>query len=131
MELPKNEDIIEVDLIGDTTFKRYQGQFTIRCVLSAGQRHTMEIEKSRLMGTSPQPTDALVGLAEVLGTLRAKVVEAPEWWKQSLGGSTLSDENVLMELYNKIGEAEITWRNKVKKMANPEPQQADSNSPNT
>jgi hypothetical protein len=131
MELPKNEEQIEIDIIGDTTFKKYQGQFTIRCVLSAGQRHSMELEKSRLMGMSPQPTDALVGLAEVLGTLRAKVVEAPEWWKQSLGGSQLNDENVLMELYNKIGEAEIEWRNKVKKMANPTPQPADSNSPNT
>jgi hypothetical protein len=129
MELPKNEDIVDIDVIGDTTFKQYRGQFTIRCVLSAGQRHAMELEKSRLMGTSPQPTDALVGLSEVLGTLRAKIVEAPDWWKQSLGGSSLSDENVLMELYNKIGEAEIEWRNKVKKLANPAPQPADSNSP--
>jgi hypothetical protein len=131
MELPKNEDIVEIDMLGDTTLKKYEGQFTIRCVLSAGQRHAMELEKSRLMGTSPQPTDALVGLAEVLGTLRAKIVEAPEWWKQSLGGSNLSDENVLMELYNKIGEAEIQWRDKVKKLANPAPQPADLSSPNT
>jgi hypothetical protein len=131
MELPKNEEIIEVDIEGDTTLKKYQGQFTVRCVLSAGQRHGMELEKSRLMGTSSQPTDALVGLAEVLGTLRAKIVDAPDWWKQSLGGSQLVDENVLMELYNKIGESEIEWRNKVKKLAAPAPQPADLSSPST
>ena len=126
MELPKNESIFDIDIVGDTTFKQYQGQFTVRCVLTAGQRHNMELEKSRLLGTSPQPTDALIGLAEVLGTLRAKVVEAPEWWKQSIGGSNLSDENVLMELYAKVGEAENKWRLKVKELANPP---KDSSSP--
>jgi hypothetical protein len=127
MELPKNEDSFDVDITGDTTFKRYQGQFTVRCVLTAGQRHTMELEKSRLMGSSPQPTDALIGLSEVLGTLRAKVVEAPDWWKQSVGGSNLSDENVLMDLYAKVGEVESKWRQKVKDLANPP--QKDLSSP--
>lgn len=127
MELPKNESTFSVDVVGDTTFKKYEGQFTVRCVLSAGQRHAMESEKSRLMGSSPQPTDALIGLSEVLGTLRAKIVDAPEWWKQSVGGSALTDENVLMELYAKVGEAEIQWRQKVKELANPS---KDSTLPN-
>ena len=131
MELPKNEATFDVDIVGDTTFKRYQGNFIVRCVLSTGQRHAMELEKSRLMGSSPQPTDALVGLSEVLGMLRAKVIDAPEWWKQSLGGSNLSDENVLMELYSKIGEEEVKWRQKVKTAANPPPQPTDSSSSST
>ena len=119
MELPKNESTFNIDVAGDTTFKRYEGQFTVRCVLTAGQRHTMELEKSRLLGNSVVPTDALVGLAEVLATLRAKIIEAPEWWKQSLSGSNLSDENVLMELYNNASEAEKQWRLKVKELVNP------------
>jgi hypothetical protein len=126
MELPKNETTFSVDLAGDTTFKRYEGQFTVRCILTAGQRHTMELEKSRLLGSSLNPTDALVGLAEVLATLRARVIESPSWWKDSLSGSNLSDENVLMELYNKVNEAETQWRLKVKELANPS---KDSTSP--
>jgi len=127
MELPKNESSFSVDIVGDTTFKKYDGQFTVRCVLTAGQRHLMELEKSRLLGSSPNPTDALVGLAEVLATIRAKVIEAPEWWKQSVGGSTLTDENVLMKLYNDVNEAETQWRLKVKELADPP---KDSSSPN-
>ena|ERR1700677_1288973 len=127
MELPKNESTFGIDLVGDTTFKKYEGQFTVRCVLTAGQRHLAELEKSRLLGSSTNPTDALVGLAEVLATLRARVIEAPEWWKQSLGGTTLSDENILMDLYNRVNEAETAWRLKVKEMANPT---KDSTSPN-
>lgn len=127
MELPKNESTFSVTAVGDTTFKKYDGEFTVRCVLTVGQRQMMELEKSRLLGSSPNPTDALVGLAEVLATLRARIVEAPEWWKQSFGGSTLSDENILMELYNQVIEAESQWRQKVKELANPT---KDSTSPN-
>ena len=126
MELPKNEAILSVDIVGDTTLKKYEGQFTVRCILTAGQRHIMELEKSRLLGSSPNPTDALVGLAEVLATIRAKVIDAPEWWKQSVGGSTLSDENVLMHLYKEVDEAETQWRLKVKELANPTPKDSSS-----
>jgi hypothetical protein len=127
MELPKNEATFAVDILGDTTFKKYEGQFTVRCVLTVGQRHAMELEKSRLLGSFASPTDALVGLAEVLATLRARIIEAPEWWKQSAGGSTLSDENILMELYAKVGEVETAWRQKVKELASPS---KDSTLPN-
>jgi hypothetical protein len=130
MELPKNESTFNIEMVGDTTFKKYEGQFTVRCVLTAGQRHAMELEKSRLLGNFTSPTDALIGLAEVLATLRARVIESPEWWRQSAGGSMLSDENVLMELYNKVSEVETQWRQKVKDLANPPPPK-DLSSPNT
>ena len=127
MELPKNEATFSVDIVGDTSFKKYDGQFTVRCVLTTGQRHLMELDKSRMLGGSNFPTDALVGLAEVLSTLRARIIEAPEWWKQSGNGNTLTDENILMELYKKVDEAEKAWRQSVKEMASPA---KDSTSPN-
>lgn len=119
MELPKNEAIFEIDLNGDTTFKSYQGQFTCKCVLTMGQKHAMELEKSRLLGSYTNPTEELEGLAIIFANLRAKIVDAPEWWKQSLGGSTVNDENVLIELYNQVQKAEQEWRQKVKELANP------------
>lgn len=127
MELPKNEASFDVDVQGDTTFKQYQGQFTVRCVLSMGQKHAMELEKSRLLGSYTNPTDELEGLAIIFASLRAKVIEAPEWWKQSMGGATVNDENVLIELYNQAEKAEKEWRQKVKDLANPS---TNSQSPN-
>src|SRR5208283_5222522 len=109
MELPKNEAIFDFDMQGDTTFKQYQGQFTCRCVLTMGQKHGMELEKSRLLGSYSNPTEELEGLAIIFANLRAKIVDAPEWWKQSLGGATINDENVLIDIYNKIQEAEQKW----------------------
>lgn len=121
MELPKNEEVFEIDALGETTYKKYEGQFTVRCVLNMGQKHAMELEKSRLMGSLGSPTEALAGIAIIFATLRAKVIEGPEWWKQSAGGSNIKDENVLVELFNRVEKAEVEWREKVKKLAQPEP----------
>src|ERR1700677_3705622 len=106
MELPKNEATFDVDVLGDTTFKHYSGSFTCRCVLSMGQKHGMELEKSRLLGSYTNPTEDLKGLATIFAILRAKVVDGPEWWKQSSGGATISDENILIELYDQLEKAE-------------------------
>ena len=127
MELPKNEATFDIDLQGDTTFKQYQGQFTCRCVLSMGQKHAMELERTRLLGNHASPTEDLKGIAIIFANLRAKIIDAPEWWKQSLGGATISDENVLIELYDQVEKAEIEWRQKVKELANPS---TESQSPN-
>lgn len=124
MELPPNESTFEVDTIGDTTFKRYEGQFTVRCVLNMGQKHALELEKSRLLGSYPNPTGDLAGLAEVFATVRAKIVDAPEWWKQSVGGTTVRDENVLIYIYTQTVEAERAWRQKVQEMAAPKDETA-------
>jgi hypothetical protein len=127
MELPKNEAAFEVDIQGDDTLKQYQGMFTCRCILTMGQKHAKELEKSRLLGNYKNPTPELEGIAEVFATLRAKLIDAPEWWKQSAGGTTLNDENVLVALYNKVEKAEQEWRQKVKELASPSP---DSQLPN-
>ena len=119
MELPKNEATFDVDVLGDTTFKNYNGQFTCRCILNLGQKHSMELEKSRLLGSYTNPTEDLKGLATIFANLRAKLVDGPEWWKQSLGGSAINDENILIELYRKVEKAEDEWRQKVKELANP------------
>ena len=127
MELPKNEATFNVDMQGDTTFKQYQGQFTCRCVLSMGQKHAMELERTRLLGNYASPTEDLKGIAIIFANLRAKITDAPEWWKQSLGGASISDENVLIELFDQVEKAEIEWRQKVKELANPS---TESQSPN-
>jgi hypothetical protein len=122
MELPNNETTFDIDVVGDTTFKRYEGQFNVRCILTMGQKHAMELEKTRLLGNYANPTEDLVGIAIIFANLRAKVIDGPEFWKQSQGGATIKDENVLVEVYNKILKAETEWREKVKEMAAPKEQ---------
>jgi hypothetical protein len=114
MDLPKNEAVFDLDHTGDVTGKRYEGQFKVLCVLNMAQKHSMELEKTRLMGNFANPTDGLAGIAVILSTLRAKIVDAPEWWKQSGGGYDIMDEDALVAVYNKIMAAEAEWRTNLK-----------------
>lgn len=119
MELPISESTFDIDVKGDTTLKEYKGQFTCRCVLTMGQKHVLELEKSRLLGSYTNPTDDLIGIAVIFSNLRQKLIDGPEWWKQSVGGTTIKDENVLVEIFEKIQKAENEWRQKIKDLASP------------
>lgn len=123
MDLPSKEKTFEFEHIGETTGKKYDGRFTVLCLLNVGQKHALGLEKTRLLGGYPNPTDDLITFAIILSNLRAKIIyaEAPEWWKQSHGGAVIEDEDVLVELYNRVQEAEQEWRDKLKEKAQPDP----------
>lgn len=125
MDLPSKERTFEFEHAGESG-KKYDGRFTVLCSLNVGQKHAMAMEKTRLLGNYANPTPDLAGFAEVLATLRAKVVDAPNWWKQSNGGSLIEDEDCIVALYNKCDEAEKAWKEELKKKA--EPAQPDQNS---
>lgn len=119
MDLPSKEKTFAFEHIGETTGKKYDGQFTVLCVLNVGQKHSLALEKTRLLGNYANPTDDLAGLAIILANLRAKIVEAPEWWKQSNGGASLDDEDAMVVLYRKVQEAEFQWKEELKKKTQP------------
>lgn len=115
MQLPSKEKVFELDHIGEDTGKEYKGTFTVLCVLSVGQKHALALEKTRLQGNYTNPTDDLAGLAIILANLRARIIDAPEWWKQSQGGTNIDDESAIVVLYRKIQEAEFEWKEELKK----------------
>ena len=117
MDLPKNEAVFDFDAVGLTTGKKYDGQFTVVCILNMARKHALEIEKTRLMADFSNPTETLFGLATILANLRVRIVNSPEWWKQSSGGFQLMDEDVLVTLYDKVMEAEAKWREALKAQA--------------
>jgi hypothetical protein len=117
MDLPKNEASFDFDYVGATTGKKYDGQFTVVCMLNMARKHALEIEKTRLMADFQNPTDGLFGLAVVLANLRVRIVEAPEWWKQSKGGFDILDEDALVALYDKVIDQEAKWRESLKAKA--------------
>lgn len=126
MDLPKIESVFDFDYTSELG-KKYDGRFTVLCLLDMGQKHRMELEKTRLLGNYPNPTDGLAGIAVVLAELRVKVVDAPEWWKQSNGGYNIKDEDAVVALYDKVKAAETEWRNNLQEMRK-KAQEATSNS---
>jgi hypothetical protein len=114
MDLPSKERTFDFEHVGETTGKKYDGRFTALCVLNVGQRHLLGLEKTRLLGSYANPTDDLAGLAIILANLRTKIVDGPEWWKQSNGGALIDDEDALVVLYRKVQEAEQKWKEELK-----------------
>ena len=110
MDLPLKQRIFDFDYT--TEFgKKYDGQFTVLCSLNMGQRHMLELEQTRLLGNYAAPTAGLEGIALVLSNLRVKIVDGPNWWLQSAGGTNIEDEDALVTLYRKLQEAEVAWKN--------------------
>jgi len=123
MDLLTKERTVDISCTGEVTGKKYEGSFTVLCSLNIGQRHALALEKTRLLGNHSNPTDDLIGLSVILANLRIKVVDGPEWWKQSKGGSTLEDEEVIVTLFEKIQEAERLWKDSLKQKAQKLPEQ--------
>jgi hypothetical protein len=116
MDLPSNQDVFDFNFTSEVG-KKYEGRFTVLCVLDMRTKHRLELEKTRLLGNYPNPTDQLAGIAVMLSTLRLRITDAPEWWKQSDGGNDISDFDALNALYDKVLNVEVEWRTKLKEKA--------------
>jgi hypothetical protein len=115
MDLPKKERTFYFKHTGESGFQ-YEGNFTIRCRLSVAEKYSLELEKSRLLADMANPTNGLLGTSVALSTLRTKILDAPEWWRQGLGLG-MEDEDALVALYDKVEKETEEWRKELKKAA--------------
>ena len=114
MELPKNEKTFTFNEKGDTTLKDYEGSFTVKCVLSMFDKRVLEIEKSRLKADVANPSAELTALTIILANLKVRVSDSPEWWKNSDNGNNMTDENIVVTLFDKVMDQEDEWRKELK-----------------
>jgi hypothetical protein len=121
MELPKNEKSFDVSLIGETTGKKYEGTFTVKCVLNISDKRRLEIERSRLSADTVNPSVSLSAISGVVANLRIRVVQGPEWFKQSIDNLDFLDEDILYEVFSKCMEKSEEWTSEVKKKSVGEP----------
>ena len=124
-QLPKRERTFQFESVGNDTGRKYEGKFTVKTILKIREKHQLELEKTILQADTKSPTAGLRGISNVLAELRVRVVDGPEWWKQSEGGADLDDENVLLDLYDKTLEQEAEWRKDLKEMTKTVKDQAD------
>jgi hypothetical protein len=111
MDLPKNEVTIHFEHKSiNPPNKNYEGKFIVIGSPTIGMRRRIELEKTRLQGDLINPTDMLGGISAMLANLRVRIIDGPEWWKQSSGGEEIQDEDVLIALFDKVMEAETQWR---------------------
>jgi hypothetical protein len=107
-----------VNIIGESTGKPFAGTFTAKTVLTRGDRFVADQRRRELLGAGAQ--DALPDLqleAYMHGQLMVRIIESPEWWKQSEYGKNLEDANVIVELFNLVREKEDQAKESLKKTA--------------
>jgi len=114
MSLPKNEATFDFSHVGELTSKKYEGQFTVKCMLNLADKRYLEIEKSRLTADLMNPTGNLSALGAVIANLRVRVVDAPDWFNQAILSLDIMDEEVIFELYSECLKKSEEWREKVK-----------------
>lgn len=115
--LPKNERTFSIKVDGDTTGETFEGQFTTKCVLNMQEKHSKELEKTRMMADYANPSVTLSGIAEILSTIRTKLTKWPDWWANLDYGSKVLDENVVVTIYDEIVALEAEWRSELRKKA--------------
>lgn len=117
MSLPKNEATFDFSYVGDLTSRKYEGQFTVKCVLSIADKRILEIEKSRLTADLQNPTGELSALGTVVANLRVRVMNAPDWFNQLILNLDILDEDLIFELYGKCLAESNEWVDNLKAKA--------------
>jgi hypothetical protein len=112
--LPKQDRSFDFKEIGSVTGFEYTGTFTVRCALNIGQKHSIELEKSRLLADQRNPTAGLVNIAVALSEIRGRIIEAPSWWKDSSSGADLLDEEIVFAIFDKCIELAEQWASELK-----------------
>lgn len=115
--LPKKEATFQLDVVGTDTGLQYKGEFTVKTILTIGERHSEELEKTRLLSDYANPSDGLYGIATYLSKVRASVTDSPKWWKDTLDGAEILDENVIIALYDECVKVQTEWKLKLKEKA--------------
>lgn len=119
MNLPKNEKSFMFSKEGEVTGFKYEGQFSVKCVLTAADKRVLEIEQSRLMVDLKNPTSNLIAISRVVANLRIRVLKAPDWFDQMIGDLETLDDNILFEVWTQCLEASKEWHDELKKKSDP------------
>ena len=79
------------------------------------EKHSKELEKTRMMADYANPSATLSGIAEILSTIRVKLVKWPDWWANLDFGSKMLDENVILAIYDETKTLELQWKSEIRK----------------
>jgi hypothetical protein len=115
MNLPKNEKTFHFSKEGEVTGFKYEGEFTVKCALSLGDKRLIEIEKSRLSVDLQNPTANLDAISRIMANLRVRVIKGPEWFNQQINTMQIIDEDIVFEVYSQCLEASEEWIKELKK----------------
>ncbi len=119
-ELVNEQLFFESTEAGEISGEKYQGTFEVRKVLTPAQKAQADVERRNFLG-NPLAGEAVdpetAELAFAISQLKVRIVKAPKWYQESNNLKNFIDNNVLVELVNKVIEIEINFKKSIKEKA--------------
>lgn len=110
MELPfKNEETFNLKVKGSRTQNSYEGNFTVKCILTNGDIGTVAQKFDAYNGGSATLAQGAAILNRAYAELEVRILKSPSWFKDSDFGRELFDSNVLLEIFAKAMDAEKNY----------------------
>jgi hypothetical protein len=110
MDLTNREVTFHFETTGAKSKKKYEGDFTVKSVLTNGEQIAVALRADQYNAGSTSLPAAVARFNQAIAELEVRIVQkdgkqsAPSWWRDADGGRTLVDPNLVTELFLKAQE---------------------------
>ena len=96
----ESDDTIEINEVGLYSGTPYHGVFKVKTMLSRQDRFAADEQRRRILGIDANNAmPGLQGEAMMLGQLYVRILDGPDWWKNTRFGLDLQDDNIIGTLF--------------------------------
>jgi hypothetical protein len=114
-KIPDIVKYVVLQSIGEITGQNYNGNFRLKVLLTHDDRFAIERAYKQMLpndnGVEQEIKLKCGGIAE----LEQRIVEAPNWWKDSRNGRDLVDAQPIYDLLIQVAEKYEEWKQELKK----------------
>lgn len=104
--VPNTEDFV-VKIVGESTGVEVSGKFTAKKRLSFNDQLRRDQYRRQMLGAGDgEPSARAASMAQIFSETLVRLITAPSWWTDADEGRELSDENVVVEVYQKVLDIE-------------------------
>lgn len=86
--------------VGSETHKTWAGDFRVKVRLSWRDQLQQDQIRRELIGKDPEhASQDAIAMALIVSELQVRVIDGPEWWRDTRGGLDFYDDNVILKIY--------------------------------
>ena len=115
--LPTNDSSFHVKVSGNRTKHVYEGDFVVKTYLTNAELIDVGLRFDTYNRGSQTVGSGVSLLNRAIAELEVRIQKAPSWWKDSDHGRNLFDTNVVLEIFNKVMDAEAAYGDKIEEVA--------------
>lgn len=117
MIMPSNEYTFNIVVVGEKTKKKYEGSFTVKCLLSVQEMVEVGLRMDRYNQGSSTVSPGVTRMNRAIAEMEIRQIKTPSWWKDSDDGRTFLDANVVFEVFLKALDAETEFDKRIAEQA--------------